>query len=320
MGRKTIGIDVSKATLDYYFEGASGSTSNDAKGHQKLISLCTKKAVDFVTLEATGCYGRSLIRALDEVGIRVLVANPRHVRSLAVGLGKLGKTDKMDAKVITLYGEKSDIEPRSVPTKEEQHLKELSARRQQIVEDITREKNRREGASGDILKNLEKSIAFLKLQLSELDQLIEKEIKENQVFSEKLTKLAAIKGVGPVCIAILLSCLPELGKISTRQVTALCGLAPYNKDSGTIIKVRAIRGGRTPVRNALYMCTLSIIRYDQRFKDYYQGLVAKGKIKKVALIATARKLIISLNAMFKNNQDWINYPLTKLENTAVSAE
>ena len=207
MGRNTIGIDVSKAVLDYYVEGVSGSTSNDAKGYQHLIKLCIKKAVDFVTLEATGCYGRSLIRALDEAGIRVLVANPRHVRSLAVGLGKLGKTDKMDAKIITLYGEKSDVEPRDVLSEEEQSLKELSARRQQIIEDITRENNRCEGASGSILKNLQKSIAFLKTQLIELDQLIEKEVKSNPVFAEKFTKLDAIKGVGPVCIAVLLSSL-----------------------------------------------------------------------------------------------------------------
>lgn len=308
MERKSIGIDVSKDKLDTYSTKSKewGIYENQTKGINKLIKYIKQEAVEIVVLEATGCYARQAIRSLDEAGIKLLIVNPRQLRNFARGLGKLAKTDKLDAQVIALYGEKSDDQPSKIPSKDEEGLKDLCSRRQQLAGMLTQEQNRLKQAPKELKNNIKATIRFLQEQIKSLAKMIEQKINSKEEFAIKASKLTAIKGIGPVVASTLISSLPELGQLNKRQIVALVGLAPFNRDSGKSKGQKSIFGGRTIVRNALYMATLSIVRYDQRFKEKYQFLVSSGKKKKVALIACARKLLISLNSMIRDKTDW-NY-------------
>lgn len=307
MKRESIGIDVSKDVLDAYSAKSEKHEqfSNDIVGVKKLLKWIKSEEAQIVCLEATGSYSRKLVRALEASAVSFLVVNPKRLRDFARGLGKLAKTDKLDARVIAIYGEKSDDEPTTLRSKEEEELKDLCTRRQQVSAMIVQEQNRLKVAEKNTAPSIRETIRFLNSQLHKLAKLIEAKLKESTSLSERATLLRSVKGVGPVTCAILVSCLPELGKLGKRQVASLCGLAPFNHDSGTFRGQQSIFGGRTAVRSALYMATLSTTRFNPVFREAYQRLLAAGKKKKVALIACARKLIIVLNAMLRDQNPWV---------------
>lgn len=306
MKRESIGIDVSKALLDVYSTKSEKSEqfTNDSIGIKKLLRWVKSEGVEIVCLEATGAYSRKLVRALESAAISFLVVNPKRLRDFARGLGKLAKTDKLDARVIAFYGEKSDDEGTSLRSKEEEELKELCTRRQQVSEMLVQEQNRLSVAEKNTAPSIRETIKFLSSQLKKLGALIEEKLKQTESFSHRASLLCSVKGIGPVTCAILVSCLPELGKLGKREVASLCGLAPFNHDSGTFRGVQRIFGGRTIVRSALYMATLTAVRYNPALRTVYQRLLAVGKKKKVALIACARKLVIILNAIVRDAVPW----------------
>jgi transposase len=216
----------------------------------------------------------------------------------------LAKSDKIDARVIAIYGEKSDEQPKAPPTKDEQDLKELCTRRQQLVEMITQERNRLMQAVVILRPSIRAILNSLQAQLERINEQIAGKLQGCESFAFKAEQLQAVKGIGPVATGVLLSFLPELGKLNKRQIAALAGLAPIVHESGKFKGQRTIYGGRAAVRSALYMCTLSVIRYHEPFKQMYRRLLAAGKKKKVALVACARKLLISLNAMIRDGSSW----------------
>jgi transposase len=306
MKRESIGIDVSKSLLDAYSAKTEKweQFSNDSLGIKKLLKWVKSEEVRIVCLEATGAYSRKLVRALEENAISFLVVNPKRLRDFARGLGKLAKTDRLDARVIAFYGEKSDDEPSSLRSTEEEELKDLCTRRQQVSAMIVQEQNRLKVAEKNTAPSIRETIKFLNSQLKKLATLIEEKLKETASLSERALLLRSVKGIGPVTCAILVSCLPELGRLGKRQIAALCGLAPFNHDSGTFRGQQRIFGGRTIVRSALYMATLTAVRFNPVFRAAYQRLLAGGKKKKVALIACARKLVIILNAIIRDGVAW----------------
>lgn len=306
MKRESIGVDVSKSLLDVYSTKSESweQFSNDVVGIQKLLKWVAKEEVDVVCLEATGAYSRKVLRSLSANKIDFIIVNPKRLRDFARGLGKLAKTDKLDARVIAFYGEKSDDAPSSLPSVEEDELKQLCTRRQQVAEMIVQEKNRLKVAEKHVVSSIRETVKFLNLQLQKLSKQIEEKLEETKSLSHRSSLLRSVKGIGPVTCAILVSCLPELGKLGKRQVASLCGLAPFNHDSGTFHGQQRIFGGRTVVRSALYMATLTAARYNPVFRQTYQRLLAAGKKKKVALVACARKLVITLNAIVRNNEQF----------------
>lgn len=314
MGRESIGIDVSKSTLDAYSTTSESwqQFANDRVGIKQLLKWIKQEVVEIICLEATGAYSRLLLRSLEKQGLSFLIVNPKRLRDFARGLGKLAKTDKLDARVIAFYGEKSDDQPSHLISEEEEELKDLCARRQQISLMFVQEQNRLKVAAAHTKSSIRETMRFLNAQLKKLSALIEEKLKQTGSFTERAKLLRSVKGVGPVTCAILLSCLPELGKLNKREVAALCGLAPFNYDSGTFKGQQRIFGGRTVVRTALYMATLSAVQHNPTFKTVYRRLMVAGKKRKVALTACARKMVVILNAMLRNGTSWKERPVSAI--------
>lgn len=306
MARKSIGIDVSKKTLDVYFSSASewDKYDNAKAGIKLLLKRISKEQPEIVVLEATGAYSRELIAALQGADIAFIVVNPRRLRDFARGLGILAKSDKLDARVIAKYGEKSDDQPKAPATTEEQTLKDLCTRRLQLIDMRTQEKNRLSQMPVKLRKSIKNIIKILQKEINKIDATIGEHVANTPQLSDKAAKLHSAKGISTVTSSVLMAFLPELGKLNKKQIAALAGLAPFAHESGNFKGQRSIYGGRTIVRSALYMATLSAIRFDKSIKENYQRLVAAGKNKKVALIACARKLLISLNAMLRDGSEW----------------
>jgi len=302
-----IGIDVSKNILDVYILPTSKymQFKNDVKGIKKLMTKVKLLSPAAVVMEATGGYERKVASSLTQDKIPVSIVNPRQIRAFAKALGKLAKTDQIDAKTIALFAQ--NIKPNSYgsPSEEQQNLSQNTARRRQLIDMITMEKNRlHQVASHDLKKSIKRILKALEKELDHINEKIEKEIQHNSQLIRKKDLLESIKGVGSVISATIIADLPELGSVSAKQISALVGVAPYNCDSGTLQGKRAIWGGRMPVRNALYMATLVAMRFNARIKAFYQKLCNAGKLKKVAMVACMRKLLIIMNTMIKNNEPW----------------
>ncbi len=300
-----VGIDVSKNSLDVYVNPLKNTltVSNDLKGLKKLIKLLPEKPT-LVVFEATGGYQRLAARTLSDAGIPISVVNPRQVRDFAKAMGQLAKTDRVDAKVIATFAEK--IAPKIKPpvSQNQEDLAGRVARRKQLVEMIVMEKNRLYQASNDIKKSIEKTIKFLGKELEDIEEKLQDNISEDAEWSKKNKLLQSIKGIGPVVSVTLLADLPELGKITHKQIAALVGVAPFNRDSGVYAGGRTIWGGRAPIRSVLYMATLAATQTNPQIKKFYDRLCLAGKAKKVALIACMRKLLTIMNAMIKTGTEW----------------
>jgi transposase len=319
-----LGIDVSKASLDVAEVPDLHSVSseivwskfaNTEAGIESLKSRIASVPTSptLIVLESTGGFESAAAAALLVAGLPVVVVNPRPVRSFAIALGILAKTDKIDASVLGRYGAAVRPTPiASLPTVEADLLRALVDRRAQLVAMITQERNRQTQPKlpwkmrGEIAEH----ITFLKKSLKDTDDELGEEIKKSPEWQEKSDLLTSVKGVGPATVAVLLAVLPELGSLDRHRIASLVGLAPFAHDSGKMRGARRIWGGRAGVRSILYMATLVAVRHNTVLKAHYKQLVARGKAKKVALVACMRKLLTILNAMIKNKTPWRDMQVT----------
>lgn len=301
-----IGIDVSKALLDIYILPAKKHLQfkNEAADIEKLVDKIGLFPNALVVMESTGGYESSVSHALSKANVEVCVINPRQIRDFARAIGKLAKTDKIDAAIIALFA--SRIQPQGNVSCNEQQRKLMTnnARRRQLIDMITAEKNRLDKAEPEQAESIQRVLDMLEKELEIINKSQEKLIEEDESLSEKKHILSSIKGVGTITATSMLSVLPELGTLSPRQIAALAGVAPFNRDSGTLKGKRTVWGGRASVRNALYMATLVAARHNPQIKSFYHRLCQAGKAKKTALIASMRKLLVIMNALIRKNECW----------------
>lgn len=301
-----VGIDVSKASLDVAVRpgGAVWRTTNDAPGITALVAEVTAVAPRCVVLEATGGLERAATAALAAAGLPVAVVNPRQVRDFAKATGKLAKTDALDAAVLAHFGEAVGPAIRPVPDAQARALAELLTRRQQLVEMLTAEQNRRGSLSGSRRTRVEAHVAWLRRDLADLEAELDASIRASPVWRARDHLLQSVPGVGPVLARTLIADLPELGTLDRKRIAALVGVAPLNRDSGTFRGRRGIWGGRARVRSALYMAALVGTRCNPTLAAFYQRLLVAGKPKKVALVACMHKLLRILNAVLRTGASW----------------
>ena len=301
-----VGIDVSKAQLDVAVRptGQRWVVSYDQTGIEGLIPQIVDLEPALVLLEATGGLELPLVAALAAAALPVVVVNPRQVRDFARATGTLAKTDTLDAGVLAHFADAVRPEVRPLKDAETQVLNSLTARRHQVMTMLVSEKNRLGTAIGAVSPRIEAHIAWLEQELSDLDKGLRQTLRRSPVWREKDDLLRTVPGVGEQISLTLLANLPELGTLNRRQIAALVGVAPYNRDSGTLRGKRAVWGGRSRVRAALYMGALVASRHNPAIRDFYQRLLAAGKPKKVALVASMRKLLVILNGMLKHGSPW----------------
>jgi len=299
-----VGIDVSKERLDVAV-GSSGEiwqVTNDEAGHGELRGRLAAIGPRLIVLEASGGYEAIVAGALWEAGFQVAVVNPRQVRDFARGMGKLAKTDRIDARVLALFGEKVPLEVRTPVDAEAKELQGMVLRRRQLVEMLTMEKNRRGLVPvGRARKSLDKHIVWLEEAVRRANDDIDQTVRKSPLWREQEDLLRSFKGIGPVSARTILVELPELGMLNRKKIAALVGVAPFNRDSGKFRGKRMIAGGRAHVRTVLYMATVTAARSNPVIRAMYQRLLAAGKAKKVALIACLRKLLSILSAMMRDN-------------------
>ena len=301
-----VGIDVSKAQLDVAVRptGQRWVVSYDQTGIEGLIPQIMDLEPALVLLEATGGLELPLVAALAAAALPVVVVNPRQVRDFARATGTLAKTDTLDAGVLAHFADAVRPEVRPLKDAETQVLNSLTARRHQVMTMLVSEKNRLGTAIGAVSPRIEAHIAWLEQELSDLDKGLRQTLRRSPVWREKDDLLRTVPGVGEQISLTLLANLPELGTLNRRQIAALVGVAPYNRDSGTLRGKRAVWGGRSRVRAVLYMGALVASRHNPAIRDFYQRLLAAGKPKKVALVASMRKLLVILNGMLKHGSPW----------------
>ena len=302
-----IGIDVAKDRLDVHLRpsGVSFTVNRDSAGIETLLGKLREVAPELVVLEATGGFETVVAAALAAAGLPLAVVNPRQIRDFARATGKLAKTDALDAAVIAHFAEAVRPPVRAVASAEAQALGELVARRRQLMEMMTAERNRRGQLTvRRLIKGIDRILAILQKQLSELEQDIDDAIRGTPAWREKEDLLVSVPGIGNKIARTLIAELPELGTLGRREVAALVGVAPFNRDSGNWRGRRSIAGGRTVVRSALYMSVLVSIRRKLPLYAFYLRLRAAGKPAKVAIVACMRKLIVTLNAILRSKQPW----------------
>jgi transposase len=306
MTDRYVGIDVSKERLDVQvLDGPSQQFTNTTEGYQALMALLKPWSIKRLVLEATGGYERLLVAALVAAELPVVVVNPRQVRDFAKALGLLAKTDTIDALVLARFAHAVQPPQRPLPDEHVLKLRELLARRSQLIEMRTMESNRLHQARGRrVHSDLLSSIEFIDKRLKRLDREIDEELAKSPAWREKLDLLQTVPGIGPQTARVLVVELPELGTCSRQQGAALVGLAPMNRDSGQFRGKRMIIGGRAPVRRALYMATFTATRSNPIICAHYQKLRAAGKPFKVAIVACMRKLLTILNAMLRERKPW----------------
>lgn len=300
-----VGVDVSKDNLDIAISSEKGGRrlNNSAAGIKKAVEYLQGIAPVLVVFEATGGLELPFWQALTETGIAAAPINPRQIRDFAKAKGILAKTDIIDAQVIAQYGQA--MQPKSQAFPDTQELKEMIARRSQIIEMITAEKNRLKAARRTrIQQDIKINIEWLKSRLDGVDKDLEKAIKSNPEWRQKYELLESTPGIGNTTAISLVAGFAELGKLNRHQIAALAGVAPLNRDSGVMRGKRMVWGGRPRIRRALYMATLVATRWNPVIQVFYQRLCAAGKAKKVALTACMRKLLLILNAMLKHNTSW----------------
>jgi transposase len=304
--RNYVGIDVAKAKLDVasHPPGLTDTQRNTEDGIGALVRAVQTVTPALIVVEATGGYELPLVRALVEAALPVIVVNPRQVRDFAKATGQLAKTDTIDAQVLALFAARVQPAVRAQPDVATTELAALLARRRQLVEMVTAEKHRLGKASAAIRPGIQAHLDWLLQQLTTLDDDLTRRIRQSPVWQEQENLLQSVPGVGPVMSRTFLADLPELGTLTRRQIAALVGVAPFNRDSGTWRGARTCWGGRAPVRTALYMATLVATRCNPVIRQTYQHLCARGKKRKVALVACMRKLLTILNAMLKYRTRW----------------
>ena len=306
MTNPVVGIDVGKAKLDVGLanEKKVRVWANDRAGRAELSDWVVAQKAVLVVVEASGGYEAALVSELVSRGLAVALVNPTRVRAFARAEGVLAKTDKIDAQVIARFGATMKPQARARREEAQVELNELVSRRRQLVEMLTAEKNRLQTASPAMQVHIARHLAWLQDQIEDLEQQISQAIEANPAWAETAKRVDSAPGIGPITAATLVADLPELGQLNRQKIAALVGLAPFNHDSGKHRGKRRIFGGRTSVRSVLYMATLSAVKHNSVIKEFYHHLLAMGKLKKVALTACMRKLLVILNTMIKTGQDW----------------
>lgn len=302
-----VGIDVSKDRLDVHVQPAGHALTvpRTGEGLEQLLSKLGALAPMLVVLEATGGFELTVAAAIAGAKLPLAVVDPRQIRDFARATGRLAKTDALDARVIALFAERIRPEPRPVADAQAQTLAELVARRRQVVEMIGMESNRRRQARAPrVQRTLEATLKTLQAQLTDLDQEIHTTVRGSPVWRAADDLLTSVPGIGDVTARTLIAELPELGRLDRRRIAALVGVAPLNRDSGQMRGHRTIAGGRTSVRNVLFMATLTAIRWNPVIKAHYDQLIARGRPKKVAIVACIRRLLGILNAIIRTASPW----------------
>ena len=302
-----VGIDVAKDSLDVCVLPSADTRHYGTSGKEihALRSWLRRLRPQLIVLEATGGYGTTLAGELQDAGLAVAVVNPRQVRAFARAVGVLAKTDVLDARVLALFAQKIEPPARRLGDAHARAIKALVARRRQLVGLRTAERNRLARADvAAVQASIQEVLDTIDHQLQDTDHRIHQAIVSSPLWLEKATLLESVPGLGRVTASALLTELPELGHLTRREIAALVGVAPINRDSGTWRGHRMIAGGRTTVRNALYMATLVATRFNPVIQAHYNHLCNNGKKKIVALVACMRKLIVILNAMVRKNQPW----------------
>lgn len=299
-----IGIDVAKEHVDVAF-GETGTVerlSNEAAAHEVLAQRLCRESVGLIVLEATGGYEFELASTLQLAGLPVLIVNPRQARQFARGLGRLAKTDTLDARALASFAkvlaEREELHLKPLPDAEAQQLQALVQRRRQLLGMLTAERQRLQITHKTARPSIERTIAFVKRELKDVEGELARHVQRHHGELEAL--LRSCPGIGPTSAATLIAELPELGHIEHRPLSSLAGVAPFNTDSGRLRGRRRIWGGRASVRCALYMASLVGVRHNPVLRAHYQRLLAAGKCKKVALVACMRKLLGILNAMVRD--------------------
>lgn len=300
-----IGIDVSKHRLDAMVGARSMTVDSTPKGCGQLIDACLRHERPVVVLEASGGYERSLVDALTEAGIPVAVVNPARARHFARAAGILAKTDAVDAAVLARFGRDMRPTPMPPPSPEERQLRDLVARRRQLIDFRVAEENRLQQAdSAEICRSIRSMQRHLDRQIKATEQSIDGLIASHPQWRHQAALLTSVPGVGPVLSHTLIAELPELGRLNRRNIAALAGLAPRNRDSGMTSRHRYIGGGRGTVRTKLYMAAVTATRCNSAIRDFHRRLIAAGKPPKLALTACMRKLLTILNRILSSNTPW----------------
>ena len=301
-----VGIDVSKNHLDIAVRsmGRRWQVENTEEGIGSLVAELIEIRPDLIVLEATGGLEVAVTSAMAAAGLGVAVVNPRQTRDFAKSMGRLAKTDKIDADMLARFAEAIRPEPRPLPSEQSVQLQAVLVRRRQLIEMLVAEKNRLHLTHRSMLPRLKAHIAYLEEELQQIDKDIQNQLHNSPIWQEKENLLRSVPGVGPVTVTTLLAELPELGKLNRKQIAALVGVAPFNCDSGNMRGKRMIWGGRACVRQALYMATLSASRHNPIIRAHFEKLLQSGKPAKVALVACMRKLLTILNAMMLSMTAW----------------
>jgi len=301
-----VGIDVAKAALEMALRPSDQlwQVLYDDAHVEALVAQLSELSPTLIVVEATGGLERTLVAALVAARLPVVVINPRLARDFAKATGRLAKTDRIDAQVLAHYGEAIRPSLRPLPDADTQQLRALVDRRRQLMDMMSAEQSRLNTSPARICDSIAYHLTWLRQQVASLDDDLDGMLKASPLWLERDAILQSTPGVGPILSRTLMSQLPELGNLNRKEIAALVGVAPFNRDSGTWRGRRTIWGGRATVRAVLYMSTLVATRYNPVIREFYESLLAVGKVKKVALIACMRKLLTILNAMIKNQQRW----------------
>jgi len=307
MAEAFVGIDVAKSRLDVHILPAKETIrlSNDAAGWEQLLDRLRRLAIQRIAVESTGGYEAGIVAELHAAGLPVAVVNPRQARAFALATGRLAKTDQIDAGVLAAFAQA--VRPRQTPVQDAvtRKIKTLVRRRRQLQQMHQAEANHTEHlddpAVGRSIRQVRKTLAA---EIERVNEALRKAIHDSPIWRHKAELIVSVPGLSQITAAALLANLPELGSLNRRQVAALVGVAPINRDSGTLRGKRMTGGGRSHVRKALFMPTLVAIRHNPLIRRFYQRLLVNGKPKMTAVIAAMRKLLTVLNAMIRNNQIW----------------
>ncbi|ERS82308.1 MULTISPECIES: IS110 family transposase [Marinobacter] len=301
-----VGVDVGKANLDIALHpsGQFYTIPNTEAHIRRFVRILKNYSIERIVVEASGRYEQALVQACDQAGLPIIIVNPISVRRYAQAIGVLAKTDRIDAQVIAQYAATLKPEFKPIPDKTSQKIKDLLVRRSQLLEMSTMEKNRLQILPKPLHRSIKSMLRMLQSQIETVTRQIEQEVAKVDQWRSKMEIMTSVPGVGKVLAYTFLSELPELGSLNRKEIAALVGVAPINRDSGKLNGKRRIRGGRHRVRTVMFMAMLSSIQCNPVFKRFYERLKAQGKIPKVALIACMRKMIVVLNTMIKNQESW----------------
>lgn len=305
-----IGIDVAKDELVIFVDTVNFhfTVTNSSSDLKTLVKRLQSYDIERIVVEASGGYETALVSTLAVNNFPVSLVNPRRVRSFAKGLGRLAKTDRIDSQTLASFARLAKPALYQLLSKEREELSDILTRRRQLLDMLVAEKNRCDTASRSVQKSLKDHIKWLERRVEQIDKELKKRLHETELWRRQDEILQSVPGVGEVLSITLLGLLPELGHLSRRQIASLVGVAPMTQESGKWKGKARIIGGRAPIRSVLYMATMAATRYNPVIKQFYQRLIEKGKLPKVAIIACSRKLLTILNAMIRDNKVWSPFP------------